>query len=178
MSVKKIIIGAVTTIIIGGSAYTVSQTDVINNFAKDTGMTQQQAEQYVKNIDKNDLTSWNKLGQDLITDSKDAISGANQIDCANYTYEWESSTLSCNEGKAQLTEAGNDEASLGQAYEKLDSNSASKDNISNTIVLIDKLNSDFEFEIVTKTLDKATITDTKQTNSYNKSILKAALDSK
>lgn len=173
---KKTIIGAITTIIIGGSAYTISQTDVINNFASDTGMTQQQAEEYVGNISESDLATYDQVGEDFINDSKDVIAASDDIDCVNYEYEWESNTLSCQEGKSQLKQIGKNEASLGRAYIKLASESASTEDITTTIKYIDILNDSYALEIVKKLMDSSAINDAKNTNSYNKSILKAALE--
>lgn len=177
MGLKKLITGALATIIIGGSAYTVSQTDIVNNFADDTGMTQEQAEEYVNNINENELTSFNELGDSLISDSKVALDTVNQIDCVNYEYEWQSSTLTCEGGKSQLREISENERLLGTAYIKLNTDSASKEDIEKAIEYIDKLNLSYSLEIVGKVLDDATINESKQSNSYNKAILKAALDS-
>ena len=176
MAVKEIVAGSIITVVIGGSAYTISQTDIINNFADDTGLTQQEAKDYVKNIDPDDLVSYEKLGSDFITDGNDILNQVSQIDCVNYQYEWESPSLSCMTGKNQLAEIGNDEVSLGQAYKKLGSDSASSDDISATIRLIDEVNSDYRFGIVNKILDTASIDEAKKTNSYNKATLEAALE--
>lgn len=176
MSIKEAAVGTVVTIVIGGTAYTINQTDVINNFADDTGLTQQQAEQYVNEVNEDELVPYGELGSDYINDGQEVRNIATQTDCVNYEYEWESTTLSCEKGKAQLDKIGKDSISLGKAYKKLGSDSASRDDISTTIGLIDKLNSDYEFDIVSKLLDQATVDDVKKSNSYNKAVLKAALE--
>jgi hypothetical protein len=177
MAVKEIATGTIITLVIGGSAYTISQTDVIENFADDTGLTQQQAEEYVKNIDEDELVPYADLGSDFVKEGNEILAEVAQIDCDNYEYEWESPTLSCVTGRNQLAELGNDEVALGQAYIKLDSDSASKTDISETVRLIDEVNSDYGFEIVRKILDFASIDEAKKTNSYNKATLEAALES-
>lgn len=176
MSVKELAVGAVATVIIGGTAYTVNQADVVDNFAEDTGLTQEEAEQYVGQVDEDELVSFEEVGSELLNDGQEMVATADQIDCANYEYEWESATLSCEEGKTQIHEIGSREISLGRAYKKLDTDSASKDDISSTIRLIDELNSSYDFEITEIILDQSALDEIKKTNSYNKAYLKAALD--
>ena len=176
MSVKEIVAGTIITLVIGGTAYTVNQADVISNFADDTGMSQEDAEQYVKSVDEDDLVPYDEVGASYAKDGRDVLSVAVDIDCVNYRYEWESPLLSCDQGKEQLNELANDEIALGDAYTKLASKSASKADISKTVGLIDEVNSDLESGIVRELLDTATITENKNTNSYNKAMLQAALE--
>ena len=163
--------------LIGGGAYTVSHSDVVKHFAADTGLTQEQAEQYVNEINEDELVSFDQMGSDFITDGQKLLNSSSEVDCANYVYEWEATVMSCLEGKAQLAKLAQDSTALGQAYTKLASDSASRDDISNTIRLIDQLNVDFQLEIVNVALDWATVDEARKTNSYNKAILKAALES-
>src|SRR3712207_4681994 len=137
MAVREIAAGAIITVVIGGGAYTINQADVVSNFASDTGMSQQEAQKYVSDVKDEDLVSYDKLGTTLISDGNDVLSSTQQIDCVNYEYDWESPTLTCEQGKIQLTELGNSEVALGHAYKKLGSDSASRDDIANTVVLID-----------------------------------------
>ena len=176
-NIKSIATGAVITLLIGGTAYTFSQKDVIDNFAEDTGLTQEQAEQYINEISEDDLVTFDVLGQGHIDEGKDISTIANDIDCANYEYEWESFTLSCSEGKSQLNTFAHDSNTLGQAYIKLNSDSATDEDISKTMTLIDTLNADYDFEIISVLWDWATIDESKKTNSFNKALLKAALES-
>ena len=174
---KNIITGTVITLLIGGASYTISQSDIIQNFAEDTGLTQEQAEEYINEISEEELASWDQIGSEFINDGKVLFDVLYEIDCENYEYEWESATLSCLEAKTQLDKLARDTSSLGQAYMKLGSDSASEDDIAETIRLIDRLNSDYQLEVVSITLDWSTIDETKKTNSYNKALLKAALES-
>lgn len=176
MSVKELAAGAVVTVVIGGTAYTVNQADVVDNFAEDTGLTQEEAEQYVGQVSEDELASFNEIGSELMNDGQYMITEADQIDCVNYEYEWESATLSCEEGKTQIHEIGSREISLGRAYRKLDTDSASRADISSTIRLIDELNSSYDFEITGMILDQSALDEIKKTNSYNKAYLKAVLD--
>ena len=50
MAVKEAIFGTILTVVIGGAAYTVNKEDVVDNFADDTGLSQQQAEEYVDSV--------------------------------------------------------------------------------------------------------------------------------
>lgn len=174
----KKIIGAVITLVIGGTVYTISQADVAKNFAKDTGVTQQEAEQYVKNVTEDDIVPFDEEGSKFVTDGQQIISYTSNIDCVNYSYEWESSTMSCEKGKSQLIMLGNDEIALGNAYIALASESATREDISKAINRIDSLNADFNFEIVKYILKPQEIDDTRKANSYNKALLQSALESK
>ena len=61
--------------------------------------------------------------------------------------------MTCVSGKAKLYEIGNDEISLGEAYKKLTLESASKKDIPPVIELIDKVNQDYDSEIIKKLID-------------------------
>src|SRR3989339_1614622 len=142
---NRLITGTIITIIIGGAAYTVNQTDLVNFFAEDTGLTQQQAEQYINTISDDELVSFDELGIDYVNNGQKLLNDVSRIDCMYYEYEWESASLTCSKGKTQLSKIGEDYIELGQAYKKLGSDSASKDDISKTIKLIDTLNNDFSY---------------------------------
>jgi len=173
----KKIIGTVITLAIGGTLYTFSQADVVKNFSKDTGLTQQEAEEYVSEIKEEDLAPFGEIGSDLISLGQEMVSMASEVDCVDYEYEWESPTLTCEEGKSQLKRFGNSGIALGRAYKVLDTEEAGEDDISSAIGKIDRLNSDLGLDIVTWMLDPPTIDGMKKENSYNKALLQAALDS-
>lgn len=176
-NIKSIVTGTIITLIVGGTAYTISQEDVAKNFANDSGLTQEQAEQYINAIPEDELVSWNEIGSQYVVESQELVDVATEIDCENYEYEWESATLSCIKGKGQMEKLGRDSKLLGQAYIKLGSDSASTYNMSETIKFIDQLNSDYSLEIVRFMLDSSTIDELKKTNLYNKSLLKTILES-
>lgn len=170
------VIGGVITFVIGGTMFTVSQSEIATNFASNTGMSQQQAQQYVSNIEQSDLQSFSKIGAHFISDGN-LLQSAN-IDCDNYTYEWETASLSCTDGKNQIQKIANDEIALGNCYEALDTkleDSSVKTKISECVTDIDALNEDFNLPIVAVALDSKTITEYKNSNSYNKSLLQAVL---
>lgn len=177
MSIKEVIVGGVITVVIGGTAYTVNQADVVNNFASDTGLTQQQAEEYVNGVKEDELVSYDQLGDDYLATGKDTHAVANEIDCVNYEYGWESSTLTCDQGKADLIKTGDSEILLGQAYKKLHDASASKTDMTTTMQRIDTLNADYGTEVISKFMDQAILDEVLKTNSYNKALIKAAFDS-
>lgn len=176
MASKGGIIGTIVTLAIGGTIYSASKADIVKNFSKDTGLSQEESQQYVENISEDDLVAYDELGSGLISDGQDILKVASDIDCENYTYEWETASLSCKEGKLQLTRLGKDEIALGNAYTTLTSESASREDMSSTISLIDKLNTDFRLEIVNQILDFQTIEEIRKTNSYNKALLQSALE--
>ena len=55
-------IAGILTVVIGGTAYAVSQKDVVKNFSNETGLTQQEAQQYVESIPEDELASFDELG--------------------------------------------------------------------------------------------------------------------
>ena len=177
MSIGKAVVGGVITLVIGGSAYTINKTDIAKNFAEDTGMSQQQAEQFVNNMDDEDLVPFDELGDDYIDEGQGVINYSVEIDCVNYQYEWETYSLSCSQGKSQMSQIGRDMVALGKSYKILGSDSADRSDISNAITLIDKLSFDYKLPIVYAVLDKATVTEMQNNNSYNKALLKTALES-
>lgn len=175
---NDLIKGGIATLIIGGTIFTFSQTDVVKNFSEDTGLTQEQAEQYINEIDEDELTSFDEIGMNLIEEGEQLLDVASEIDCFNYEYEWESSSISCQTGKNQLNKTGNDSILLGQSYIKLSAESASEDDMYEAISLIDQLNSDYRFEMINVIWGVELIDESINTNSYNKAILKTALESK
>ena len=177
MARKGGIIGGIITLVIGSTIFSVSQADIAKHFSKDTGMSIDEAEQYVEKISEDDLVPFDELGSGYISDGQDLLNIATEIDCVNYSYEWESDTLSCVKGKSQLKSIGDSEIALGEAYTILASESASTEDISSVIRLIDRLNTDLNLDIVNQALDYSTMDEIRKTNSYNKALLQAALDS-
>jgi len=173
----KKIIGGVITLVIGGTIFTVSKTDIVKNFSRDTGLSQEAAQQYVENVSEEDMVSYDKLGSDFVSDGQEILNSTREIDCVNYSYEWETSTLSCEKGKSQLTMLGNNEIALGKAYTVLASESASREDMFKVISLIDSLNADFNFEIVGYILKPQNIDEIRKNNSFNKALLQSALES-
>ena len=171
------VIAGIITLIIGGTVYSVSQADIVSKFSEETGMSQKEAEQYVENIPDDELVSFDELGSGIITKGQDILSIASEIDCVNYYYEWETDTLSCEEGKSQIKEFGESEIALGKAYKVLSSESASTEDIYSVIWLIDRVNENYSLEIIIELLDYSEIDEAIKTNLYNKALLQAALDS-
>lgn len=176
MSVKETVTGVIVTVVIGGTTFAVSQSDIVNNFAADTGMSQQEAEQYVESVKDEDLVPFLELGESLIKDGQSLLADARTIDCMNYEYEWESATLSCGAGVDQMNKLANGEIALGNSFKTLDQSTATDADIAVAIRLTDVVNSYYDYEMVGKLYDQVTITEAKRTNSYNKSILQAVLD--
>lgn len=178
MSVKDIVVGGVLTVIVGGTAYTVSQADIIDNLANETGMTQQEAKEYAEKAEKEGLVEWTEVGNSHIEEGKAALDLADQLDCNQYEYEWETATLSCSQAIVQLRTYGNNSVSLGNSYKKLDNDSSGIPEINATIRHIDTLTSSLQFEIIRSVLDASQLTEMRNINAYNKSVLKAVLDSR
>lgn len=171
------IIAGVVTLVVGGTIYSVSNQDIVNNFSKETGMSQEAAKQYVESIPEDELASFTEVGQDLVSDGREIFGTANGIDCVNYTYEWESASLSCPQGKSQLQTFAQSEIDLGNAYVLLSADSADASDMAAVIREIDALNANYDLAIIQKLMEPFEIEDAKQTNLYNKSLIKAALES-
>lgn len=176
-NIKGWITGGIITLVIGGTTYSFSQQDVANNMANDTGMTQEQAEQYVNQVTEEDMVPYDELGTDFVTEGQEWLKVASEIDCVNYEYEWESASLSCPEGKTQIREYGQDSIAVGRAYQALSLESATDSDISHAILVIDDLNSDLTFPAILWMYEPADIEEIKNTNSYNKALLETALES-
>jgi len=178
-SIKNIVIGTIITIVIGGTVYNISKSDVIKHFVDDTGLTQEQAQLFIDNITEEQLGSLKEIGSELINDGQELLKEANEINCMNYDYEWQSITLTCPKGKIQLIKLADDMVALGQSYIKLDLDSAQKIDKEETIRLIDELNFDYQLEVVSVALDwsSSSIDEITKTNSYNKALLRAVLES-
>lgn len=177
MNLRNIIGGTVITLIIGGTAFSVSQTDIVDNFATNTGLSQEQAEQYVDSINQADLLDYDELGDIFVEDGNEMLKYVAEIDCVNFEYEWESTSLSCSEGKKQFEKIALDSIALGESYKKLSEDEGIKANILKSIELIDVLSADYEFEFAVKVLDPELIEEEVTTHLYNKSVLQAVLQS-
>jgi len=175
--VKNIVGGGIITLVIGGAAFNFTQEDVVNNMADDTGLTQQQAEQYINAIPADELVSFTEVGSGYVAESIMTFQLADQIDCVDYEYEWETISLTCATGKKQLQQVGAAERSLGQAYIALGADAASESDIRTVIRYLDQLNQTYELPMSRVVLDTETIKELQLTNSYNKSVLRAALGS-
>lgn len=175
---KDKIIGGAIAIVIGGSGFALSQSDIVNNFASETGMTTEQAREYVEDS-QDDLDSFANIGKTFVEDGNSIISDAATIDCANYQYEWESTFLTCDDGKQQLQDIGAHHIALGNCYQALDTDlgDQAKPKMRECIGHIDQVNSDYDLPIMKANASASDITESKTTNSYNKSILKTALES-
>lgn len=170
-------IAGIITLIIGGTVYSVSQSDVVNNFSAETGLSQKEAEAYLENIPEDELVSFDVLGAELISDGEEVLSIAMEIDCADYYYDWETESLSCEEGKSQFRQFGESEIALGQAYQVLSSDSASTDDIRAVIWHLDRMNERYNSEIIVQLMDSSDRDEAIKTNLFNKALLQAALDS-
>ncbi len=176
-NLKNIVGGGIITLIVGGAAFTFNQQDVIDNFANETGISQKQAEEYVNNISEDELVTWVEIADQLTLSSEDTTQVNNEINCVSYEYEWETTTLTCSLAKEQLRQIADTELALSRAYRELESEDASEVEINSVISLLDRLNSDYKLEAAITLFDTAMLAEIEMTNIYNKSVLKAALES-
>jgi len=172
---KGLIKGAIV-LVIGGVAYSFSQADVAKNLSKDTGMTEQQATEYIDDIPDDEFGTWTELGEELVYEGKELKQLVTETNCNEWQFDWESPTLSCQEGLSQITIFSNSAIALGNSYIKLDSSSATDIDIRKTINLIGQFNANLALEIIVNVVDELTLSDWYITNSYNKALLQSAFD--
>ena len=175
---KNLIISGISILIIGGSSFAISQADVADNFANETGMTQQEAHTYVTDS-QDELASFDSIGNELVAGGTKSVNSASEIDCSKYHYQWESESLGCYSGAAQLRTIGNSEIQLGNCYIKLSANLSgdAKSIMTECMADIDSLNASYDLPIVSVMFDTTGMTEIKNSNLYNKSVLKTALNS-
>ena len=175
---KETVTGALIVLILGGSSFAVSQTDVLNNFANETGMSQTEAEKYAEDT-KDQAATFTEIGNDTVKAGNDILTEAAAIDCETYMYEWEGSGLSCNDGKTQLTTLGNSEVTVGNCFLKLDEDLGAQANskISECIGNLDASTAGYKLPMSAKVYDATEIEEIVKNNAFNKSVLKTALES-
>jgi len=117
------------------------------------------------------------LGAGYVLEGQDILDAAAELDCVNYQYGWQTDTLSCDEGYAQLMEFGQSSVELGEVYKVLGSESATTLDIVEAIRLIDKNNLSVDSEIMVMLLGESGVDEYIKSNLYNKAILKTALES-
>lgn len=176
--IKSKIIGGAIVLTLGGTGFAVTQTDVVNNFAAETGMSQEQAQKYVEES-QDDLDSFGNIGTGFVDSGNKILSEAGSIDCEGYSYEWESALLTCNDGKSQMQTVGNKELELGQCFKELDKDlgNSARTKINECIDDIDELNQAYEQPGATSIFGNDFVSEAKKTNLFNKSVLKTALES-
>jgi hypothetical protein len=177
MSIKEVVFGTLVTVVVGGTVYTVSQENIVDNFVEYTGLTQEQAEEYIDSIEEGDLVSFDEIGLSYVGNGEEILESLSEVDCENFVYEFESDLLSCDLAKEQLEKLGNDLISLGEAYRKLDMDSATKEDISIAVQLTDVYFENYKSPVIELVYDEATITELKNGVLYNKALLQALLDS-
>lgn len=176
--VKSKLIGGAIVLVLGGTGFTVSQSDIVNNFAQESGMTQQQAQQYVEES-QDDLDSFGNIGTGFVESGNTVIGEAAGINCEEYVYEWETALLSCDEGKRQLHFLGSKEIDLGQCFKELDTDLGdfAEAKVSECIADIDELNLAYDQPAAANIFGADYVSETKNTNLFNKSVLRTALES-
>lgn len=172
---KRVIAGVVLTAIIGGSTYSINQSDVVNHLAENSGLTQQQAQKYVNGL-KDHLVTFHDVGEQLVSDGMGISGKALAIDCVNYTYPWASPSLSCEEGKREIDELGSAEMEVGSCYSALsrDLNNLVRQKIGECIRAIDRLELSIDTPMISKLLGETKIASAHKMNQYNKAILQSA----
>lgn len=139
-------------------------------------MTQQEAEEYVKNVKEEDLMTAKDLGEDYIRESKETQKMNDTIDCAtDQTNFVEDFGADCATVKVELTNMQQSEEKIGKAYIKLADDDASRTEIQNTINVLDEYSTLLKKPIFSKIFEKELIDELIKTTAYNKSLLVTAL---
>lgn len=173
--IGRFVVG-ILIIVIGGTACTVGQKEIVENFSKETGMTEQESQQYIENISEDELISFYELSESHITTGQEVYKIATELDCDNYQYEWETETLSCIKGFSQLIIFGERNLDLGEIYKVLGTGYAFTKNYEEAIALIDLLNESLSSEIMVALLGENSIEEMITTNLYNKAILQTEVE--
>ncbi len=176
-NVKGWIAGTIITLVIGGTAYTFNQEDVVKNFADETGMTQEQAEQYINTIPEDELDTFTVIGTSFITDGTAMRTEVQNIDCEKNEYEWQSEILTCAMGKRQLTKIADDMIAFGHVFQKLDTDEATEQDIQEAIRLIDQMVRNNRLAVSKAIWTQEELDEENRGHAYNKALLQAALDS-
>lgn len=171
-NVTRLIVGSVIILLIGGGAFAFSQW----SGAEKTGPAQEQAEQDASGISEDDRAPFEEIGANYVSESEGTFELADSIDCAGDAYEWESPTLSCEEAVTQLREVGNTELALGRAFVELGADIASKYHMRTVVTYLDRMNTEYSHEVSAVFFDAEILEGMKTMNSYNKSLLEAALE--
>ena len=176
---KRAIAGVVVTAIIGGTTYTMSMSDVIANFSRNAGLSQENAQKYVEGT-KNSLGSFEKVGRGYVAESANLSGKALALDCATYRYTWESPSLNCVEGKSELQDFASTVLNLGQCYQDLgkDLGNGANQRVRECISDIDLYDASLDSPIVRKLLNPQGLLDAHRRNQYNKAVLQSAMQQK
>ena len=169
-------IAGILIVVICGAACTVGQKEVVNNFSEETGMTKQEAEQYIENISEDELISFYELSENHITTGQEVFKIVVDLDCDNYQYEWETETLSCPKGLSQLILFGGRNLDLGEIYKVLGTGQTFTKNYEEAIALIDLVNESLSSEILVALFGENSIEEMIKSNLYNKAILQTELE--
>lgn len=173
---KKIVSGIVSVLVIGGVGYAISQSKLVDNFSKETGMSQQEAEEYVKNVKEEDLLGAKELGESYIRHSQETQKTNDEIDCATSTIDFaEDFGTDCVTVKAELTKLRRAEEKIGQAYIKLADDKADRTDTQNVINALDEYVAIIKKPIFSNIFTEESIDDLIKTTAYNKSLLVTAL---
>lgn len=174
--IKRVVGITIAILIVGGFTYTATQTDIFYTTASDSKSSEEIVQDTIKVKDTRELDIYNELGSSYIEDGEEVIAIANDMDCEKYTYEWESPTLKCDQGISQLTTFGNTEISVGEIFQKIALETATRAEIATAIAQIDKLNESYSDEIISYLLEESEITTNKQANANNKTALQSVLN--
>lgn len=162
--------------VIFGTACDVSQKDVIKNFSQETGMTQEESQQFIEDISEDGLISYYELSTNHNTVGQEAFKIVLELDCNNYIYEWETETLSCGSGMAQLIIFGGLNLDLAKVYKLMGAGYAFTKDYEEAIELIDKLNESLKTEFIVLLFSENNIEEMIKSNQYNKVIIQTELE--
>lgn len=173
--IRRFVVG-ILIIVIGGTACTVGQKEIVNNFSEETGMTEQESQEYIENISEDELISFYELSEEHISTGQEVFKIVTELDCDNYIYEWETETLSCIKGMSQLIIFGGRNLDLGEIYKVLGTGQTFTKNYEEAIALIDLVNESLSSEILVALLGEKSIEEMILSNLYNKAILQTEVE--
>jgi len=175
-NIKNIIGGGIITLVIGGAAFTFTQEDLTNNFVQETGFTEEQAEEYINDIEEDDWITFTEFGEDYLLESLYTLDILEDLDCEEVEYEWETDGFTCDIAEEQIIEISEAESALGKNLIQLDSPDADTEDIEVTIAGFDAVNDSYRTQAATVLFDEEFVSDTITNNSFNKALLLSGLE--
>lgn len=174
--VKKTASTILLGMIISLGIYTVSLANTGNPSSSDSSDTKQITEAFLAELSAADRETYADLGAGYIEDGETVLGIAEGMDCKKYAYEWESSTLTCQQGVAQLAKFGETEVSIGKVFQKIASQETNRTELLAAVDLIDRQIASYDDEIIRHLLEAAEIQDNIRANTANKETLESLLN--
>jgi hypothetical protein len=181
-TIKNIAIGGMVTLTLGGVAYSFSHEDFVNNFAEESGLSQEQAEVYISDSEGRDGVSFGELADDLTRAAAPLQEALSKLDCESFSAAdikivQETYGTSCEVLKMQGEQFTEATVRLSQSYRTLDGEVFTIENMVHAINSIDNYVETLDSQFIMLSMGTTSIAKMKLTGAYNKSVIKTAVES-